>query len=103
MIQKDDTEILKINLHTGIKPQKEFNFNTLITEFNNLGINLYRCSMNLSQRIKLGKHPVLEAYYIAFLHHYPVVLSPDILWMLILEGFNHNVHANSKELRNINL
>ena len=98
--RKNDTEILKINLHTGIKPQKEFNFNTLITEFNDLRINLYRCSMNLSQRIKLVKHPVLETYYIAFLHHYPVVLSPDILWMLILEGFNHNVHANSKELRN---
>ena len=52
--------------------------------------------MNLDKRIEITEHPVLTAYYLAFLDHYTVVLSPDILWMLILEGFNHHVKLNPK-------
>ena len=48
----------------------------------------------------MREHPVLTSYYLAFLVHYPVVLSPDILWMLILEGFNHHARLNTKILRN---
>ena len=45
-------------------------------------------------------HPVLKAYYTAFLEHYPVIVSPDILWVLILEGFSRHVRLNSKKLKN---
>ena len=45
-------------------------------------------------------HPVLTGYYLAFLDHYPVVLSHDILWMLILQGFSRHVKLNHQKLRN---
>ena len=51
-------------------------------------INVHNCSMNLDKDIMMVDHPVLTGYYLAFLDHYPIVLSPDILWMLILQGFS---------------
>ena len=56
--------------------------------------------MNLYKYIEMVDHPVLTGYYLAFLDHYPVVLSPDILWMLILQGFSHHVKLNHEKLRN---
>lgn len=53
----------------------------------------------LKKKIKMTEHPVLTAYYTAFLEHYPVIVSPDILWMLILEGFNRHVRLNSEKLK----
>ena len=55
--------------------------------------------MSIVNKIEMVDHPVLEAYYLAFLDHYPVVLSPDILWMLVLQGFSHHVRINAKNLK----
>ena len=55
--------------------------------------------MDLNKMIEMTEHPVLTSYYLAFLDHYPIVLSPDILWMLILEGFSYHVRLNHKRLR----
>jgi hypothetical protein len=49
--------------------------------------------------IEMTEHPVLTSYYYAYLNHYPIVLSPDILWMLILEGFSYHVRLNHMRLR----
>ena len=98
-LKKRDIEEFKINLHSNIQPRKEYSFKPLIYNFINNNINLYRCSMNLDKKIEMTDHPVLTSYYLAFLDHYPVVLSPDILWMLILEGFSQHVRLNSKKLR----
>ena len=49
--------------------------------------------------IEMTEHPVLTSYYYAYLDHYPIVLSPDILWMLILEGFSYHVRLNHMRLR----
>ena len=47
----------------------------------------------------MTEHPVLTGYYTAFLERYPVVVSPDILWVLILEGFNRHVRLNCEKLK----
>jgi len=93
-------EEFKINLHPDLKARKKYNFNLLFQNFNEKKINIYRCSMDSFKKIEICEHPVLTAYYLAFLDHYPVVLSPDILWMLILEGFSHHVKLNANILRN---
>ena len=94
-----NVEELKINLHSNISQRKVFHLKTLEKNFKDLNISLYRCSMDLKKKIKMTEHPVLTAYYTAFLEHYPVIVSPDILWMLILEGFNRHVSLNSKKLK----
>ena len=92
-------EELKIKLHSNVHPKTTYHLDTLEQNFKNKRIKLYRCSMDLNKRIKMTRHPVLTAYYTAFLEHYPAILSPDILWMLILEGFSRHVKLNSEKLK----
>ena len=93
-------EELKINMHLNIYPKTTYKLKYLYESFSELGIKLYRCSRELHEKIKITDHPVLTAYYTAFLEHYPFVLTPDILWMLILQGFSHHVRNNAKKLKN---
>lgn len=44
-------------------------------------------------------HPVMAAAHLAFSGHRPLVLSPDILWLLILQGFANHVNAHSESVR----
>lgn len=44
-------------------------------------------------------HPVVAAIHLAFHKHRSLVLSPDILWLLVAQGFANHVNANPEELR----
>ncbi len=44
-------------------------------------------------------HPVVAAIHLAFNDHRPLVLSPDILWLLVAQGFANHLNANAEELR----
>jgi hypothetical protein len=44
-------------------------------------------------------HPVVAAIHLAFDGHRPLVLSPDILWLLVAQGFANHVNANAERLR----
>jgi hypothetical protein len=39
-------------------------------------------------------HPVVAAVHLAFSDHRPVTLSPDIVWLLIAQGFAHHINAS---------
>ena len=97
---KVGVEELKIRLHSNVRPKTTYHLDTLEQNFKYNNIKLHNCSMNLNKRIQMTDHPVLKAYYTAFLEHYPVIVSPDILWVLILEGFSRHVRLNSEKLKN---
>lgn len=44
-------------------------------------------------------HPVVAAVHLAFMDHRPLVLSPDIVWLMVAQGFANHVNANAEELR----
>jgi len=44
-------------------------------------------------------NPLLFATYRAFLDHRPLILSPDILWVTILQGLARHVEMRAEELR----
>ena len=44
-------------------------------------------------------HPLMAAIHLAFADHRPLVLSPDMIWLLVAQGFANHVNANSEELR----
>jgi len=48
---------------------------------------------------KVWFHPVLAAIHRAFVGHRPLVLSPDMIWLLVAQGFANHVNANSEDLR----
>ncbi|OHT01025.1 hypothetical protein TRFO_07698 [Tritrichomonas foetus] len=47
-----------------------------------------------------GEHPLLEGYVFAFCEHRPITITPDIIWLLIIQGFTHHVAANSEKFKN---
>jgi hypothetical protein len=44
-------------------------------------------------------HPVVAAIHLAFNDHRPLVLSPDMLWLLVAQGLANHVNANAQVLR----
>jgi len=44
-------------------------------------------------------HPFLLAMNTAYSNHYPIVLSPDMIWILILGGLANHVNASPEQLR----
>jgi hypothetical protein len=46
-----------------------------------------------------GLNPFGQAAHLAWSSHYPLMLSPDCLWLLIAQGFAHHVAENSAKLR----
>lgn len=48
-----------------------------------------------------GLHPFFKGMIDAFADHRPVVLTPDVIWFLICQGFAHYVNDNPEELRDL--
>lgn len=46
-----------------------------------------------------GFHPFLQGMYEAYSQHRPFVLSPDMINLLICQGFSKHVNVNSEQLR----
>jgi len=50
--------------------------------------------------VNFGYHSFFNGMYQAYAEHRPFVLSPDMIWLLISQGFAQHVNANSEQLRN---
>jgi Domain of unknown function (DUF4419) len=44
-------------------------------------------------------NPLVEAVHLAFSRHLPLELSPDAIWLTIVQGFSHHVNEFSEALR----
>lgn len=49
--------------------------------------------------VNFGYHSFFDGMYHAYAEHRPVVLSPDMIWLLISQGFAHHVNNNAEALR----
>ena len=48
---------------------------------------------------KYGNHPVLQGFVDAYKNHRPITISPDIIWILIIQAFSNHVGANAEALK----
>nr|WP_288837268.1 DUF4419 domain-containing protein [uncultured Flavobacterium sp.] len=46
-----------------------------------------------------GTHPFLDGMHQAYAEHRPFVITPDMIWLLISQGFTNHVNNNSEVLR----
>ena len=107
-------EELNIELYPELKQRGSFEFTTLDSilisdeEIENAQIlsmekKIYYCSSKLNE-VKyisnLEGHPILKGYYQSYVNHMPVSVNPDVLWMLIIQGFSRHIDNNSEKLRN---
>lgn len=49
--------------------------------------------------VSFGYHSFFNGMYQAYADHRPFVLSPDMIWLLISQGFARHVNANPEKLR----
>lgn len=68
-----------------------------ITEY--LGVGVRAKSHISAPLVRSGTHSFLYGMYEAYCHHRPFILSPDMIWLLISQGFAHHVNFNSEKLR----
>jgi hypothetical protein len=47
----------------------------------------------------VGQCAVLCAAELAFARHYPLVLTPDVIWLCVVQGFAHHVNVHAESLR----
>ncbi len=57
------------------------------------------CSDASGNVIVSDYHPFVAALHIAFALHYPIVLSPDMLWLLVAQGFARIVNDDPEAHR----
>lgn len=50
--------------------------------------------------VKTDIHPFVASLYIAYADHRRITISPDMIWLLICQGFSTHVNMNAEELRN---
>ena len=102
LLSQSEPEILTI----PVEPEKEnlslihinpLNKDNLQTKYG----KYISTSMKMNQEIILeyGDHPVLQGFVNAYKNHRPVTISPDIIWLLIIQAFAHHVSANAESLR----
>ena len=46
-------------------------------------------------------HTFVSAVNLAYAQHYPLVLSPDAIWMCITQALSQHINANAEKLRNM--
>jgi len=48
---------------------------------------------------RVAYHPVVAAAHRAFMDHRPLCLSPDMIWLMIIQGVANHINAHAEELR----
>ena len=113
-MMEHEIEEQKIELNPELKQRGLFEFTSLDSylisdeDYENakalsMEKKIYHCSSKLDEAIYvsgLQGHPILEGYYQSYAKHIPVTVSPDILWMLIVQGFSRHIDQNAEKLRN---
>lgn len=51
------------------------------------------------KRATASAHGLMEAIHLSYADHYPLVLTPDSIWLTIAQGFGNHVNANAEKLR----
>lgn len=89
---------LKINLYPEKKPRYEFEREPVkkLIDADTLG---YSFNINQELAFTYSSVPVLEGFYTAHTNHYPIRITPDDIWLLIVQAFSNHINANHKELK----
>jgi hypothetical protein len=57
--------------------------------------------LNLDKYHKGGLHPFVLMVHLAFAEHYNLTLTPDIIWMVIVQNFSHHINLNAEKFRDM--
>ncbi|KFF04636.1 DUF4419 domain-containing protein [Flavobacterium reichenbachii] len=66
-----------------------------------IGGKFEACELKLRNElfVETEFHPFIASLYIAYADHRRISISPDMIWLLICQGFSTHVNSNAEELR----
>ncbi|WP_338789927.1 DUF4419 domain-containing protein [Bernardetia sp. MNP-M8] len=85
-------------LKRATKPLKEISFEQISKQFSEETII---GSADGKEFVSFGTHSFLKGMQVAYAEHRPFVLSPDMIWLLICQGFSKHVEVNAEKLRHL--
>lgn len=98
--QVSSQELTTFEIETLTKPD-EFLYQKPSSEvFKYLKADIEKSSKLPDSIVTFGEHPFLTGILTAYRQHRPFVISPDIVWLLISQGFARHISNNSKEFKN---
>ncbi|WP_354636239.1 DUF4419 domain-containing protein [Planktothricoides raciborskii] len=57
------------------------------------------CSEYTGEVVSCSYHPFVNAVHDAYSRHYPLILSPDMFWLLFTQGLAYHINLNSEKMR----
>jgi len=89
----DDVEL-------ATKPLKEVSYVKAIES--RIGGKFESCELKFRKKslVETELHPFIDCLYIAYSDHRRITITPDMIWLLICQGFSIHVNNNVEELRN---
>ncbi len=81
------------------KPDKFVSQTTHTEIFKSLEADIEKTSQLPDSLVAYGEHPFLTGILTAYKEHRPFVISPDIIWLLISQGFARHISNNAEEFR----
>lgn len=78
------------------KALKLLSGNSIISSY---AVKTEKSSIAKDSLVFFGEHPFLRGISAAYKEHRPFVISPDMIWLLISQGFARHVTNNSEALR----
>lgn len=89
-------EVSEVALAT--KPLRKWPYPKAVSAF--LSRPIEACSKYDGELVaNVGNHSLIVAMHLAYGKHYPLVLSPDILWLTITQGLAQHIKKNAESLR----
>ena len=82
------------------KPLKEVSYVKAIEA--RIGGKFETCELKFRNKllVKTALHPFIDCLYIAYSDHRPITITPDMIWLLICQGFSIHVNSNVEKFRN---
>ena len=98
--QVSSQELTTFEIETLTKPEKFLYQQPSNKVFEYLKADIEKSSKLPDSLVTFGEHPFLTGILTAYKEHRPFVISPDIVWLLISQGFARHISNNPEESRN---
>lgn len=93
------------DVQTAQKPMRETAYKSVIRSITERSDRHKRTMEDYGERdyplVNPGGHPFVFAVQAAHGQHRPLVISPDMIWLMIAQGFSKHVANNAEELRSL--
>lgn len=87
------------NVEIAKYPLKDTTFSYVVNRFANHRIEFYNKEFDSIRLLPTFMHPFVATLHYGFAQHRPVVISPDMIWLMILQGFSKHIQLNSDSIQ----